>query len=421
MKVFKFGGASVKDASAVRNVSHILSLYPKDKLVVVISAMGKTTNLLEQIVDALWSQDATKFHQTVEQCFTFHQEIVGELFEEKHFTIYSDLETIFSKLKERFDGPISDNYSFEYDQIVSLGEVLSTRIVEAFLRESGHSSIWLDARKIIRTDNQYQEGNVDWLKTETFIEERLKPVMKHIRIGITQGFIGHTSEGFTTTLGREGSDYTAGILAFCLDASDVTIWKDVPGMLNADPRMFLDTKKLDKISFKEAIELSYYGASVIHPKTVKPLKNKGIPLFVKSFIEPLAAGTEIQASEEFDNLIPSFIIKKEQVLLSITPKDFSFIVEENLSEIFTTLAELTVTINLMQNSALSFSVVFDNKKTNLALVQKALTKDFELDSTVGVELVTIRHYDQETIDLLIASKKVLVEQRIGDTIRMILS
>lgn len=421
MKIFKFGGASVKDAAAVRNVSHIISLYPQDKLIVVISAMGKTTNLLEEIVDALWNQQKETFLTTIDQCYAFHQEIVAELFEEKHFAIHTELESIFTKLKDRFDRSLSENYSFEYDQIVSLGEVISTRIVEAFLRESGHQSVWVDARKIIRTDNHYQEGNVDWEKTQQFVQDRLLGVMKLSRIAITQGFIGHTSEGFTTTLGREGSDYTAGILAFCSNATDVTIWKDVPGMLNADPRVFSDTKKLDKISFKEAIELSYYGASVIHPKTVKPLKNKGIPLYVKSFIDPHAEGTAIQASDEFDHLIPSFIIKKEQALLSITPKDFSFIVEENLSDIFTSLAELGITINLMQNSALSFSIVFDDKKSNVERVIQAFEKDFELELTKSTELVTIRHYDNATIELVTSGKAILVEQRIKDTVRMILN
>ncbi len=313
MNVFKFGGASVKDANAVRNVSHILSLFPKDQLIVVVSAMGKTTNAMEEIVDSLWNRNEKRYMELIEDRYQFHQFIVAELFPEKHYFIYQQMEELFESLKKRFHLPISDNYNFEYDQIVSLGEVLSTMIVEAFMKEEGHATVWVDCRKIIRTNHEYREGEVDWAKTEALVNERLLPLFKEKRIAITQGFIGHTSEGFTTTLGREGSDFTAGILAYCTNAKGVTIWKDVPGMLNADPKWFDDTIKLQKISFKEAIELSYYGASVIHPKTIKPLQNKGIPLYVKSFIEPNAEGTVIQESTDYDHLVPSFIFKMDQV------------------------------------------------------------------------------------------------------------
>ena len=420
MKVFKFGGASVKDAAAVRNVSHILSLFPNDQLIVVISAMGKTTNAMEEIVDALWKRDEKKFLELVEDRYQFHLHICGELFPEPHYTIYKELEDIFEGLKQRFRQPVSDNYNFEYDQIVSQGEVISTMIVEAFLKEEGHPTVWADARKLIRTNHEYREGEVDWAKTQQLVQERLLPELKTKRIAITQGFIGHTSEGFTTTLGREGSDFTAGILAFCSNAKDVTIWKDVPGMLNADPKWFDDTVKLQKISFKEAIELAYYGATVIHPKTIKPLQNKGIPLFVKSFIDPHAAGTEIQSSGAYDHLVPSFIFKMDQVLMSFTPKDFSFIVEENLGDIFNQLAYHGVKINLMQNSALSFSILFDRSKTEPMSLLEKFKDQYEVRYNEGLELVTIRHYDRATIDRVTTGKEILLEQRTRQTIRMVM-
>ena len=288
MKVFKFGGASVKDPAAVKNVSQILALFNGQKITVVVSAMGKTTNSLELIVDALWNREEAKYNELIDERLQFHLSILNGLFSEKHYSIYKKVEDIFEQLKQKFYSPVSENYDFEYDQIVSLGEVLSSLIVTAFLKEEGHLVDWADSRKLIRTNNLYREGNVEWAKTEELIHSRFEPLFKDSNIVITQGFLGHTSEGFTTTLGREGSDYTAGIFAYCSNAESVTIWKDVPGMLNADPKWFDNTVKLDSISFKEAIELSYYGATVIHPKTIKPLQNKGIPLYVKSFIDPNA-------------------------------------------------------------------------------------------------------------------------------------
>jgi len=420
MKVFKFGGASVKDAQAVRNVSHILSLFTQDKLIVVISAMGKTTNSMEEIVDALWKRDEKKYQELVEERYQFHLNIVGELFPEPHFAIYQELETVFDRLKNRYNQPLSENFNFEYDQIVSIGEVISTMIVEAFLKEEGHSTMWIDSRKYIRTNHTYREGEVEWGKTETIIKDQLLPEFKLKRIAITQGFVGHTSEGFTTTLGREGSDFSAAIYAYCADADSVTIWKDVPGMLNADPKWFDNTVKLDKISFKEAIELSYYGATVIHPKTIKPLQNKGIELHVKSFIDPNAPGTTIQASGNFDHLVPSFIFKMDQVLMSFTPKDFSFIVEQNLGDIFQSLAQQGVKINLMQNSALSFSILFDRSKIDPMELVDLFKHQYEVRYNEGLELVTIRHYDQATIDRVNVNKDILVEQRTRQTIRMVM-
>ncbi|MES2798687.1 MAG: aspartate kinase [Bacteroidota bacterium] len=420
MKVFKFGGASVKDANAVRNVSEILKLFPGEQLTVIVSAMGKTTNKLEEVVDAYKSNDLLTFNSHVKDLFDFHESIMGELFRERHFNVFNTVEQVFENLRKRFDEPFSDNFSFEYDQIVSLGEVLSSHIVAAFLFEEGHSSAWADARKLIRTDNQFQEGNVDWEKSTELIQNRFVPLFEKSSILVTQGFVGHTAEGSTTTLGREGSDYTAGIFAYCANAESVTIWKDVPGMLNADPKYFENTIKLDKISFREAIELSYYGASVIHPKTVKPLQNKNIPLYVKSFLNPQAVGTEIQSSTEFDHLVPSFIFSKNQVLFSITTRDFSFIIEEHLSDIFNRLSSVNAKINLMQNSALDFSILLDRSKVDPQAIVDLFKDTYSVRYNENVELVTIRHYDTTTIDRVTEGKQILVEQKTRQTARIVL-
>jgi aspartate kinase len=420
MLVFKFGGASVKDAQAVKNVAKIIGLYQNDKKVVVVSAMGKTTNLLEEITDALKEDNQDKFDYKMEQSYHFHLDIIDELGFEKTHKIYKEVFEIYDQLRKKRGGFFSDNYAYEYDQIVSIGEVLSTLIIDAFLRENGEKSVWVDARKIVRTDNSYRDANLDWTKTEILLKEKVLPLLNGSSTVITQGFIGHTNEGLTTTLGREGSDYTAGIIAYSLDAESVTIWKDVPGMLNADPKWFENTIKLDKISFKEAIELSYYGASVIHPKTIKPLQNKNIPLYVKSFIEPEKEGTVIQQSEEFDHLIPSFIFKLNQVLVSISPRDFSFIAEENLSKIFQLLSSINVKINLMQNSALSFSFAIDQDKVDIQKMYDLFKEDYSMKYNENLELVTIRHYDQKTIERVTKNRKVLLEQKTRLTARFLL-
>jgi aspartate kinase len=419
MKIFKFGGASVKDAAAVRNVAEIVSLYDGQKITIVVSAMGKTTNKLEEIVHALATKDRKIFMALVDDLLVFHETILGELFPERHYAVYAEMEAIFEALRLRFDQPFSDNYSFEYDQIVSIGEVLSSVILAAFLREKGFLAIWADARKLIRTDHLYQEGTVDWNKTASLIQEHFLPLFSEVNIQVTQGFIGHTPEGFTTTLGREGSDYTAGIFAYCTNAESVTIWKDVPGMLNADPKYFENTIKLDQISFKEAIELSYYGASVIHPKTIKPLQNKDIPLYVKSFLDPTAPGTIIQKNSENDALIPSFIFKKDQVLFSFTTTNFSFIVEENLSDIFSRLALINAKINLMQNSALDFSILMDRSKVDIHQVLELFKDTYSVKFNEGLTLITIRHYDQATIDRVTENKEIILEQKTRQTARIV--
>lgn len=418
MKVFKFGGASVKDADAVRNVISVVKRYD-DKIGVVVSAMGKTTNAMEMIVESLWKRDFEQFKNLVEERRQFHIDIIQDLFNGDSQEVLSEINAEFDNILAKYDQRIPDNYAFEYDQIVSLGEVISTKIIAAFMNYSGLSAKWTDARDIIRTNREYREAEIDWDKTSELFQSLFIPNFNTVDICVMQGFIGHTAEGFTTTLGREGSDFTAAIMAYCCDADDVTIWKDVPGMLNADPKWFDNTIKLDQISFKEAIELSYYGASVIHPKTVKPLQNKEIPLYVKSFINPEADGTIIQSSTSMDHIIPSFIFKLNQSLFSITPKDFSFIVEKNLSDIFERISKLNVKINVMQNSALDFSFLLDGDKVNSEEILNAFQDNYNIRYNDGLELITIRHYDQETIDRVTVEKEVLLEQKTRETARLI--
>jgi len=421
MKVFKFGGASVKDAEAVKNVANIINLY-NDNLVIVVSAMGKTTNVMEKIAEAYFSKDSSEAERLVKEVTAFHQNIIKNLGLENT----KPLETIgalFSNLEQKIASEPSSNFDFEYDQIVSYGEVISTTIISEYLNLIGTDCRWFDARKLIRTSNKHREAKVDWETTKenvfSHIDAYLSPRGKQ-RIGITQGFIGHNENGQTTTLGREGSDFSASILAWCLNAEEVIIWKDVPGVLNADPKYFDDCKKLNKISFREAIELSYFGASVIHPKTIKPLQNLGIPLFVKSFINPKEAGTEIQSSLENDTLIPSFIFKQNQILISISPKDFSFIAEDNLSEIFECFSKIGIKISLMQNSAISFSVCVDNVPNRIKKIIGTLSENYSVKYNDGLELLTIRHYDNDTIQKLITNKEVLVEQKSRHTARFVM-
>lgn len=421
MKVFKFGGASVKNADAVKNVGAILARYPEQKLLVVVSAMGKTTNKLEELISALYAQDHRIYAGLLDDLKTYHDEILAGLFAERHYSVYQEIEEVFEQLSQLFFKPLAENRSFQYDQVVSLGEYISSKILAAYINEQGYKAAWLDAKQIIRTDNNYQEGAVDWPKTKELCDQKITPLLNKVNIAITQGFIGHTAEGFTTTLGREGSDYTAGILAYCCLAESVTIWKDVPGMLNADPKFFAQTQLLEAISFKEAIELSYYGASVIHPKTVQPLQQKNIPLYVRSFLNPDAPGTKISQNADRDAQIPSFIVKFKQVLVTFSSKDFSFIAEKQLAEIFAALAKMNASINLMQNSALNFSVLLDHHKIDIDQLQRELGENYHIRYNENLELATIRHYNEAILAQMNEGKTCLVLQKTRNTARLVLS
>lgn len=419
MRVFKFGGASVKDATSVKNVAVILKQFKKDKLGIVVSAMGKTTNTFEKIANSLWNQNKVEFSQLIEESKKFHEEILNGLFEDSNSVIFGEINSEFSYLIEKYKTKLNENFDFEYDQIVSIGEVISTKIISAYLNEIGLNSFWMDARKLIQTNDKFREAEVNWNETELTFKSKFIPQFNEYDIVITQGFIGHTSNGDTTSLGREGSDFSAGIMAYCCDASDVTIWKDVPGMLNADPKFFENTVKLEQISFKEAIELSYYGASVIHPKTIKPLQNKEIPLYVKSFVDPTAIGTVIQQCSSQDHLVPSFIFKMNQILFSITPKDFSFLVEKNLSDIFNRLSKVNAKINLMQNSALNFSILLDADKVDVDELLRIFEDTYLVKFNEGLELITVRHYDDATINRLTEGKEIILQQKTRETARLI--
>ena len=420
MKVFKFGGASVKDAEAIKNVGSILLRFEHQPVLVVVSAMGKTTNKLEECLCFLLAKDQLNYYHTVDSLRDFHLYIAGELFQDQPSKVFRFIDDIFEQLKNKFEKPLAEQGSFEYDQVVSLGEVLSSYLIHEYVLELGLKSEWLDARRLIRTDHHYQEANVNWEKSEALITARINSSKPQTNTFITQGFIGHTAEGFSTTLGREGSDYSAAIFAYCTNATEVTIWKDVPGMLNADPKYFENTQLLSKISYREAIELAYFGASVIHPKTVKPLQNKQIPLYVKSFLAPEEPGTTIQSEGGSDHLIPSFIVKKNQLLITISASDFSFINEDALAKIFEIIYSTRIKINLMQNSALNFSVLVDGEKVHMETLIKHLTPAFTCKYNEGVELVTIRHYNQATVVQMTANREVLLEQRSRQTARFVI-
>lgn len=410
MLIFKFGGASVKDSKSVKNVAKILSNYSAERLLVVISAMGKTTNLLEKVLVVKSQEERSalllefkKFHLDIAQSLGI-RDVFKDYIEERVLHI----DNFLVSTKDEF---------YCYDEIVSQGELTSTYLVHLFLKNEGLRSSWLDAREIIKTQDDHKITQVNWVKSSEKIKKWQDSNQKLV---ITQGFIGSNENNETTTLGREGSDFSAAIFAHLLSSKSVTIWKDVSGMLNADPSKFQNTIKLNQISYREAIELAYYGASVIHPKTVKPLQNKKIPLYIKSFLEPEKKGTIITDGVDMIPLVPSFISKIEQVLVSFTPRDFSFIGEKELSEIFMVLSDNKIAINLMQNSAISFSIVFNNARQDLSNIQLALESKFSIRFNEGLELLTIRHYDEEIVQELTNGRNLLLEQRSRSTVRLIM-
>jgi len=417
MQVFKFGGASVVNAEAVKNLVAIIQQAEKENLLIVVSAMGKMTNKLELLSNAYLSgqQDA---HQLLDEIKAYHFDILNDLFSNHGHPVFNDIANTFVEIEWLLEEEASDAPDYIYDQIVSIGEVLSTKIVAAYLNESKVPAQWADARNFIKTDNTYREGKVEWDKTEMEIQRHLVPLLKK-SIVVTQGFIGSTSENFTTTLGREGSDYSAAIFCSCLDAKSLTIWKDVPGVLNADPKWFDKTERIPQLSYHDAIELTYYGATVIHPKTIKPLQNKNIPLYVKSFLHPTSEGTAINHINS-ELPIPSFIFKVNQVLISILPKDFSFIIEENLSDIFSLFHKHKVKVNTMLNSALSFSVSVDHEEEKINNLIQDLSILYKVKYNKGLELVTIRYYNQDTINRVMVNKDVLLEVKSRHTCQIVM-
>lgn len=414
MRIFKFGGASVKDAEGVRNLLRVLEETGTEKTFLVVSAMGKTTNAMEAVVDAYF-KDKSSLPRAMEAMQSFHLDVLQELFPAGGHPVYERVGSLFEEVRGFLAWNKSPKYNFVYDQVVGYGELLSTVIVSAYLNDSGIRNTWLDIRDYIKTDSNYRDVKVIWEKTQ----QAASGLLGRSELFVTQGFLGSDDNNFTTTLGREGSDYTAAIIAYCLNAESVTIWKDVPGVLNADPRYFEETRLLDQISYREAIELAFYGATVIHPKTLQPLQRKEIPLKVKSFLNPSDPGTTVGKGKGIRPQTPCFILKKNQVLMELSSLDFSFIVEENISELFKLLHDHKMKVDLIQNSAISFSVCFDNRFGRLPDLLQHLKGRYKVMHQEGVSLYTIRHFNDAALASLQDGKVVLLEQRNAETVQLV--
>lgn len=414
MRVFKFGGASVKDANGVKNLIAVLEQVGYDNTIIVVSAMGKTTNALETVARHYFD-NKNELQAAIQEVVKYHNDIILELFNNENHPVFNSLKELFNELRGFLKTNKSPDYNFVYDQVIGFGELVSTTIISQFLEIKGYKNNWVDVRKVIKTDDYYRRANVNWDTTQQLITQHINVK----QLNITQGFLASDKNNFSTTLGREGSDYTAAILAYCLNAENVTIWKDVPGVLNADPRYFENAQLLNSISYTEAIELAFYGASVIHPKTLQPLQRKEIPLYVKSFLNPKNAGTVVNKTPGIQPEIPCFILKQNQVLVSLSTLDFSYIVEDNISEIFTLLSKYKMKVDVIQNSAISFSVCFENTFNNLEPLLLHLKAKFKVTCHNNVSLYTVRHYNQEAIANLEADKTVLLKQVFQETLQIV--
>lgn len=407
----------MKDAPSIKNVAKILKQHADQKTIVIVSAMGKMTNALEEVVAAHARKDGTAF-ELLEKVKKHHYEVMSELFEEGD-EAYVQVNDTFVEIEWGLEEEPHENYDYMYDQMVCVGELVASQIVNAFLNKSGMPTSWLDARDIIITDNIYREGWVQWPETSARAQKAVPPLFEKTNFVLSQGFIGSTSENFTTTLGREGSDYTAAIFSYCLDAESMTIWKDVPGVLTADPRIFDNVSKLERLSYREAIEMTYYGAKVIHPKTIKPLQNKSIPLFVKSFVDPTGSGTYV-SDEVGDTYPPMVAIENEQALLQISTKDFSFVAEHHMQYLFNVIAELRIQVNMMQNSAISFSLCVNDIDDRVERFEERIRENFKMIIDRGLELITVRHPQDNVLANLRNGKIVLLEERIKEkTVQMV--
>ena len=414
MKIFKFGGASVKDANGITNVFDVLQKVGYQNVLLVVSAMGKTTNALEIIIKNYFEK-SNQLNASVQEVKKYHNQILLDLFQDDKMDVFTVVNNHFTDLDYFLSHNKSPNYDFVYDQIVSYGEIISSTILHYYMMYRDVESQWLDVRSYIKTDNNYRDAEVNWDITQ----KNIGKIAKKKSLFITQGFLGSDENGFTTTLGREGSDYTAAIFAYCLNAESVTIWKDVPGVMNADPRYFENATLLNQISYREAIELAFYGASVIHPKTLQPLQKKEIPLFVKSFLNPMLPGTSVSKGQDLDPKLPCFIVKKQQLLLSLSSIDFSFIMEENISEIFQLFHLHKMKVSLIQNSAISFSVCLEDKFGHFEILKKILSKKFQVSFNENVSLYTIRHFDQKASDMVEKNKTVLLKQLSRETLQIV--
>ena len=417
--IYKFGGASVKDADSVKYLARIVS-ESSDKLIIVVSAMNKMTRILKSLTDSyfLLKPTDTAFKDIVR----FHHEIINQLFGDEHLKTKGKFNEISLQLFVKLGKSPSDNYDYDYDQIVAFGELFSSFIVSEYLNYAGIKNTLLDIRKSIKTDSIYRDAKINWEESGKLVRKAFD--FKAEKVYLTQGFIASDKDKNTTTLGLEGSDYTAAALAYMLDAEKVVVWKDVDGVYNSDPNEVKNVTKLDAISYREAVELAYYGAKVIHPKTIKPLQNKNIPLYVKSFLHPESDGTVITESTPNQQgvvpEVPVFITKNNQILISIAPNDFSFITENCLGQIFSILADNRVKANLIQNSAISFSVCVDYEPERVMQLIRELRKDYKVLYNDKLTLVTIRHYNDEVIDETTRERKVFVQQKSRHTARFII-
>ena len=416
MRVFKFGGASVKDAAGIKNVYDVLQKVGYQDVLLVVSAMGKTTNALELVIKNYFDKSES-LQASVNEIKAYHNQILLELFEDPKHEVFEALNNQFADLEYFLSHNKSPNYNFVYDQIVSYGELISTTVLSHYMNFMNIQTQWLDVRNFVKTDSNYRDAEVDWELTQNNISKNVKRQI----LNITQGFLGSDENNFTTTLGREGSDYTAAIFAYCLNAESVTIWKDVPGVMNADPRYFENASLLNQISYREAIELAFYGATVIHPKTLQPLQKKEIPLYVKSFINPLLKGTVVSKGMLLEPYLPCFIVKRDQLLISLSSIDFSFIMEENISEIFALFHQFKIKVNLIQNSAISFSVCVEDKFGNFKDLHSVLTRKFKVAFSENVTLYTIRHFNDLAAEAVEKDKNVILKQVSTETMQIITS
>jgi len=412
MLVFKFGGASVKDVEGVKNLKNIIQLYENQTILVVVSAMGKMTNAFEEVVKMFYKKE--EYARKLQEIADYHQILINGLFEDKT-EITASLSDHIQRIKDYLESVDGQRYDEIYDQVISNGELISTLIISTYLNQEGVGNRWLDARKYLKTDATFREAKVNWVATQSSIDL----LEQNVKLFITQGFIGGTFDNKTTTLGREGSDYTASIFAHCLKAESVTIWKDVPGVLSADPRLFSEYQKFDQLSYTEAVEMTYYGATVIHPKTIKPLQNSNIPLYVKPFLQPEEAGTIINSGEFLQKNISAIIVKKNQLLISIATKDFSFISELNISHIYEIFAKLNLKCNVSQNSALSFTVCLDYDDMKFEELIKSLETSFKVRYNENVTLYTIRHYNSNILQKILEGKTVILEQLSRSTAQIV--
>jgi len=420
MKVFKFGGASLESIERIQQVAAIVQSFPDQQILIVISAMGKTTNELEKVAENFYLRKREIAAQLLFNIEKSHTEVAEKLLGSRNHPVFDQLQTFFTEAEWTLGEKPGRPYDYYYDQLVSLGELLSTSIVSAYFNLAGVPNIWVDVRDVFRTDDTFREANIDWEVTGRQVEQKVLPLFKKTNIVVTQGFIGSTDENESVTLGREGSDYSAAVFANLLNAESETIWKDVEGLKNADPKLFPNTINIPEISFSEVIEMAYYGAQVIHPKTIKPLHNKQIPLYVKSFLNKDLPGTVIREDIDIKQLPPIIVVKKNQVLLTITSKDFGFVTEDRISDIYELFHKLKIKINLMQNAAISFSCCIDSNPEKIETLIKALHENYKIEYNEGLELLTVRYNKDGVMNELINNRTILLEQRSPVTIQALL-